>query len=61
MKYIEIDAYSITDVPKVLPALDQSNLSTQQNVFDEEDVDDEEMGVAETYSDYMPTKRKFHQ
>lgn len=26
---------------------------------DEEEVDDEEMGVAETYADYMPAKCKF--
>ena len=25
---------------------------------EEEEVDDEEMGVAETYADYMPTKCK---
>lgn len=25
---------------------------------DEEEVDDEEMGVAETYADYMPSKCK---
>lgn len=28
-------------------------------VVEEEEVDDEEMGVAETYADYMPTKCKY--
>jgi hypothetical protein len=27
-------------------------------VQEEEEVDDEDMGVAETYADYMPTKRE---
>lgn len=27
---------------------------------EEEEVDDEDMGVAETYADYMPTKRMFN-
>lgn len=30
----------------------------QPNMPEEEEVDDEEMGVAETYADYMPTKCK---
>lgn len=29
----------------------------QPNIPEEEEVDDEDMGVAETYADYMPTKR----
>lgn len=29
----------------------------QPNMQEEEEVDDDEMGVAETYADYMPTKR----
>jgi len=28
----------------------------QPNIPEEEEVDDEDMGVAETYADYMPTK-----
>jgi hypothetical protein len=28
-------------------------------VQEEEEVDDEDMGVAETYADYMPTKREY--
>lgn len=33
-------------------------LGMQPTIPEEEDVDDEEMGVAETYADYMPTKCK---
>lgn len=29
----------------------------QPTIPEEEEVDDEDMGVAETYADYMPTKR----
>lgn len=31
----------------------------QPNIPEEEEVDDEDMGVAETYADYMPTKRMY--
>lgn len=37
---------------------DDSNLRMPPILPEEEDVDDEEMGVAETYADYMPTKRE---
>ena len=30
-----------------------------QSQGEEEEVDDEDMGVAETYADYMPSKRMF--
>lgn len=32
----------------------------QPNIPEEEEVDDEDMGVAETYADYMPMKRKIN-
>ena len=38
---------------------DPSKMNMQPSMQEEEDVDDEEMGVAETYADYMPTKRAF--
>ena len=38
---------------------DPSKMSTQTTTPEEEDADDDEMGVAETYADYMPTKRKY--
>lgn len=38
--------------------LDPTKMNMQQGMQEEEDVDDEEMGVAETYADYMPTKLK---
>lgn len=31
----------------------------QLNQIDEDEADDEEMGVAETYADYWPSKREF--
>ena len=34
-------------------------MGMQPPMQEEEDVDDEEMGVAETYADYMPTKCEF--
>lgn len=37
--------------------LDPNKMNMQQGMQEEEDVEDEEMGVAETYADYMPTKR----
>ena len=41
-------------------AADPGKMNMQQGMQEEEEVDDEEMGVAETYADYMPTKRKFN-
>ncbi|XP_015606574.1 protein strawberry notch isoform X2 [Cephus cinctus] len=37
---------------------DPSKMSMQPTLPEEEEVDDEDMGVAETYADYMPTKLK---
>lgn len=36
---------------------DPAKMNMQPTIPEEEEVDDEDMGVAETYSDYMPTKR----
>jgi hypothetical protein len=38
---------------------DSNKISMQATIPEEEDVEDEEMGVAETYADYMPTKCKY--
>lgn len=35
---------------------DANKMNMQPTIPEEEDVEDEEMGVAETYADYMPTK-----
>ncbi|XP_061933922.1 protein strawberry notch [Apis cerana] len=37
---------------------DPAKMNMQPTIPEEEEVDDEDMGVAETYSDYMPTKLK---
>ncbi|PSN38080.1 Protein strawberry notch [Blattella germanica] len=37
---------------------DESKLNALTTVQEEEEVDDDDMGVAETYADYMPTKLK---
>ncbi|XP_058791168.1 protein strawberry notch isoform X2 [Phymastichus coffea] len=37
---------------------DPNKMNMQPTIPEEEDVEDEEMGVAETYADYMPTKLK---
>lgn len=37
---------------------DPSKLATVNPQQEEEEVEDEEMGVAETYADYMPSKLK---
>lgn len=37
---------------------DPGKMNMQPTLPEEEDGEDEEMGVAETYADYMPTKRK---
>ncbi|XP_011502559.1 PREDICTED: protein strawberry notch [Ceratosolen solmsi marchali] len=37
---------------------DSNKMNMQSIIPEEEDADDEEMGVAETYADYMPTKLK---
>lgn len=37
---------------------DESKMNMMTHAPEEEEVDDEEMGVAETYSDYMPSKLK---
>ncbi|XP_012140894.1 protein strawberry notch isoform X3 [Megachile rotundata] len=37
---------------------DPTKMNIQQTLPEEEEVDDEDMGVAETYADYMPTKLK---
>ncbi|XP_046980901.1 protein strawberry notch isoform X1 [Schistocerca americana] len=37
---------------------DESKMNALSGVHEEEEVDDEEMGVAETYADYMPSKLK---
>lgn len=36
---------------------DPAKMTMQPTMPEEEEVDDEDMGVAETYADYMPTKR----
>lgn len=36
---------------------DAAKMNMQPTIPEEEEVDDEDMGVAETYADYMPTKR----
>ena len=36
---------------------DPAKMNMQPNLPEEEEVDDDDMGVAETYADYMPTKR----
>lgn len=40
-------------------AADPSKMNMQPPLPEEEEVDDEDMGVAETYADYMPTKRTY--
>ncbi|CAK9823503.1 Protein strawberry notch homolog 1 [Anthophora retusa] len=39
-------------------AADPGKMNVQPTIPEEEEVDDEDMGVAETYADYMPTKLK---
>lgn len=49
----------IFNTGKVLPNMWMNLASNKMGIPtipDEEDVEDEEMGVAETYADYMPTK-----
>lgn len=39
---------------------DPAKMNMQPTIPEEEEVDDEDMGVAETYADYMPTKRMLY-